>query len=139
MINPGLKSSIGGSDLHKTQELAADNDAYHTQEGVKAGPRDLIIGKAPKVTIKELEHKDFGFMKVKPPELLQHIKDQADVIDAVNLNTKLEEQNKAIDFEGKITLKTFFQLVDNRIKELKKYNVAFTHNKIMVRYLLQFE
>ena len=71
--------------------------------------------------------------------LLQHLKDGADVVDAINLNVKLEERNEAIDFEGETTLKTFFQLIDKRIKELKKYNVASSHSELMVRYLLQLQ
>ena len=66
MMNPGLKATIGATDSYsviaqKTQELAADNEAYHTQEGVKTGLRDLIISKIPKAAIEELEDKDFGF------------------------------------------------------------------------------
>lgn len=144
MTNPGLKATIGANDSHsviaqKTQELAADNDTYHTQEGVKAGLRDLIISKVPKAAIKELEDEEFGFIRVTPLALLQHLKDEADVVDAIDLNVKLEERNEAIDFEGETTLKTFFQLIDKRIKELKKYNVASSHSELMVRYLLQLQ
>jgi len=112
--------------------MAAENDVYHTQEGVKDSLRDLIISKVPKVAIEKMEQKDFGFMKVKPLQLLQYLKDQADVVNAVDLNTKLEDQNEAIYFEGKTTLKTFFQIIDKQIKELKKYNVASSHSKLMV-------
>jgi len=117
MKNPGLKASIGSSNSYyviaqKMQELAADNDTYHTQEGVEAVLRDLIISKVPKVTIEELENEAFGFTKVTPMELLQHIQNQADDVDDVDINTKLEERNEAVDFEGETSLKTFFQIIE---------------------------
>ena len=48
-----------------------------------------------------------------PLALLQHLKDEADVVDAIDLNMKLEERNEAIDFKGEMTLKTFFNSSTN--------------------------
>jgi len=71
--------------------------------------------------------------------LLQHLKYEADVSNAIDLNTELEECSKAIDFEGKTTLKTFYQIIDKRIKESKKHNLTSSHSELMVRYLLQLQ
>ena len=56
MKNPGMKPAIKSRDSAagialKPSEFIADNDAYHTQEGLKAGLKDLVIDRMPKVTI----------------------------------------------------------------------------------------
>ena len=64
-MNPGLKAQIEDTDAapviaKKNLDVIADNDAYHTQEGVKAGLKVLIINRVPKVTIQDLDDKKFG-------------------------------------------------------------------------------
>ena len=68
------------------------------------------------MTIQELDDKKFGFTKVSPIQLLAHLRDRADAVNAIEINVKLQERDKAINFEGEVTLKTFFALVDNEIK-----------------------
>ena len=58
--NPGTKTDIeanglGAAVVLKMAALVADNNAYHIQEVAKAGLKDLIIGRVPKVVIQELE------------------------------------------------------------------------------------
>ena len=112
IANPGTVPGIANGDSHatialKTAELVSQLDAFYTQEGAEAGLRDLIIGRVPKVTIQELDDENFGYTKVTPLELLSHLKDNAEIVDAVELNEKLAQRDELMDFESDTSLKVY--------------------------------
>ena len=60
-------------------------------------------------------------------------------MDAVEISIKLNEQDKDINFEGNISLKTFFALINKKTEELKDHVIATSHSELEVYYLLQIE
>ena len=140
--HPGGVPSIDAKDSHatialKTAEKLAELDTYYTQEGVEAGLRDLIIKNVPKSTIEELEDSRFGFSKVTPLELLQHLKQEAEIVDAIDITTMLTDRDTPIDFEGEETLKTHLIKIN---KTIRRNNSDATHDPIdLLLILTSFE
>ena len=61
------------------------------------------------------------------------------MVDAIDINEKLKERDEPIYFEGDMTLKAFFALVDNKIDELLEYGFSTSTSKLAACYLLQIE
>jgi hypothetical protein len=144
ITNPGNTPSIAIGDSaavvsQKTAELVGLLDSYYTQEGVKAGLRDLILKNVPKQSIQDLEDRDHGFTKITLLALLQHLRSNAEAVDYLSITEKLAQRNAPIDFEGDESLKSFFARIDRLIKELRDDSVATSHSKLIVLYLGQLE
>ena len=122
---------------HKTAEVAVNLDKYHTQEGVEAGLKELVIKSVPKAALEEIKDRRFKFANKTTIELLQHLKAQAEIVDIHVLGDMLREREEKIDFEGDETLKTFFHRIDKIIKDLKFHKVESSMTSMMTDYLLQ--
>ena len=71
VTNPGEDAGIAAGDTHaivssKNNRLAAEKNTYHTQEGVEAALRDLIVDNFPEASIMELKDDTFGYANVAP-------------------------------------------------------------------------
>ena len=141
--HPGTVGAIVANDSHatialKTAQQAERLSAFYTQSGCADGLRDLIIKRVPKPAIEDLEDVDEGWAGITALELLDHLRDQAEIVDVVDVNALLMERDEPIDFEGTTSLKTFFKDKERIIKVLKDdHQISSSHSELMVRYLLQ--
>ena len=144
MKNPGDDARIASGDNHaivskKGNELLAAKNTYHTQEGVEAALRDLIVDNVPEAAIVELKDETFGYANVAPLDLLQHLKANAETVDVNIIGDMLRERDVPLDFEGEESLKTQFARIEKVIKELKEHGITTSHTSLMATYLINIQ
>ena len=71
------------------------------QEGVELDMQDLIVKSVSKAILSEVKHCQFGFTTATPLVLLKKIKEKAEPVEIILLNTLLKEHKEQIGFKGK--------------------------------------
>ena len=119
--DPGIADNdASGVVARKTAQWKGKIDTHYAKEGVKAALRDLIVKNVPSVTIEALNDEDSGFANVTPFQLLDHLFSKAKLVDTIGIKKLLQERDQPIDFEGDMSLDTFFTVIEKLIRKLKK-------------------
>lgn len=98
-------------------------ELFHTQEGCKQGLRQQIVRNVPDDAIIELKDPEYGYANMDPEELMQHLQDNCEAVDTVDLKSLMSKRNEQLDFKGKVMLKTRFTQLAHVIKELGRHRV----------------
>ena len=91
----------------------------------------------------KLDNKKFVFTNISPLQLLEHLREGTDLVDAINTNLKLRDWDEANHFERDVILKLkiFFGLVDIKTDKLKEHNIttSYIYSKLEMCYVLQLK
>ena len=141
LAEPGDTPTLEDTDTtvivtRKMAQHRRDQEHYYTQMGAKDGLRDIIIKNAPEEALLPVEDALYGLARVEPLALMTQLKAYARVVDCIDVGELLAKRNVPIDFDGEVTLRTYFTRLNKLIATLTTHKVVTSESELMV-FLLQ--
>ena len=141
---PGaLTFTTGGDAAQIAQERAnhaLQEDTFNTQEGVRAGLREMLVKNLPPRTIMELADAEDAYENVEPRDIMAVVLANARPMNALNAKELKNLRDEPIEFEGEDNLALQFVQKKKHIAELTRlHQIGSSESELMMEWMLELE